>query len=359
MRPAKERKARPSAPRRNTSRYVLGPGGHPPIAQLRLISARRWERFVEDCCVTQTGAGLKYEKVKRLGGPGDRGRDVEALMSLPRTKHNWDLYQCKHYKDPLAKAQFYPELAKFFLQIAKGAYPEPAHYFLCAPQDCGVELHDLLMGPIKFKLDFLNEWQAGGTGLKSLQTKLNAKVEVAVNAFDFKRIRELQARNLLRLHEQNPIAHFKLFGIVPRREADPTMPPGPAAEEQQYIQALIDAYSEASGAAVDPARLAGTRYDEHFNACRSQFYSAEGLKRFSRDVFPGEFANLLDSVFNGVRPIWASPRLKTGIERLDAVITHVSTLKVNDSPLNASLRPPDLPGTCQHLANDGKLKWVR
>jgi hypothetical protein len=305
------------------------------------------------------GAGLIYEKVKRLGGPGDRGRDVEALMSLPRTGHKWDLYQCKHYKDPLGKAEFYPELAKFFLHITKGDYPEPAHYFLCAPLDCSTELHDSLMDPVKFKADFLNDWQSGGTGLKSLQKKFNPLVKATVAAFDFSRIEEFQARNLLLWHKLNSKAHYELFGIVPKRGDDPAIPPGLSDEEQQYVHALIDVYSELAGEAIAPGDIAGTSYNEHLSSCRSQFYSAEGLKRFSRDIFPGEFATLLNDVYSGVRPIWASPRHKTGIDRLDAVTTHVSTLKVNDNPLSASLRAPDLPGTCHHLANDGRLKWVR
>ena len=41
----------------------------------------------------------KYKDVYRIGGAGDKGRDVCAYIDLSEDKY--DLYQCKHYKNAL------------------------------------------------------------------------------------------------------------------------------------------------------------------------------------------------------------------------------------------------------------------
>lgn len=61
----------------------------------------------------------------------------------------------------------------------------------------------------------------------------------------------------------------------------------------------------------------------------------------------------------GVRPSVNSLKHKSGEERLDAGLSSVAGLKVNHSVLSPRLRPGDLPGTCHHLANQGKLTWVK
>lgn len=109
-----------------------------------------------------------------------------------------------------------------------------------------------------------------------------------------------------------------------------------------------------------PEVLQEQRYLEHLQSHRALFYCAEGLKMFSRDLYgEEEFNSLLDMVLVGVRPSVNSLKHKSGEERLDAGLSSVAGLKVNDSVLSLRLRPGDLPGTCHHLANQGKLAWVK
>ena len=105
----------------------------------------------------------------------------------------------------------------------------------------------------------------------------------------------------------------------------------------------------------------GSDYGEHFTAQRQTFYCAEGLQRFSRDIYPNEqeFERLLDMVYAGIRPTVTQLRLKTGMDRVDAAIDKASTLQVQESRLHPQLRGGDLPGTCHHLVNAGKFKWVK
>lgn len=83
-------------------------------------------------------------------------------------------------------------------------------------------------------------------------------------------------------------------------------------------------------------------------------------KTFSSELYgEEEFNALLDMVLTGVAPKVKSPRHKTGLERLEAGTSGAEQLTVNDSVLAPRLRPGDLPGTCHHLANEKRLKWVK
>jgi hypothetical protein len=91
-----------------------------------------------------------------------------------------------------------------------------------------------------------------------------------------------------------------------------------------------------------------------------EFYCAEGLKRFSRDLFEhDEFANLLDMVLKGVRSAVSSPRHRVGLDRLDAAVSRATSLTLTDSALHGRLRGGDLPGSCHHLVNEKKLRWIK
>ncbi|AME23714.1 ABC-three component system protein [Burkholderia sp. PAMC 26561] len=319
------------------------------------MNADSWELFVEECCLTRQGTA--YAKVKRLGMSGDKGRDIEALVSVPRKPHQWDLYQCKYYKDPLAPSSFFPEIASFFARLADKSYSEPQVYYICAPHDCGVDLSDLLVGePEYFKAQFLEDWSQGIRGLKKV---LSPEIKAVIDAFDFARFQELPARDLIRMHEADHVAHFKRFGIRPKRPVDPSVPRSPLKREDKYVEALLSIYSEHATHQVDRKALAGSTYEDHFFASRSEFYSAEGLKRFSRDVFPGEFDVFIGLMLKTVRSAASFPTHETGFQRLAAAVDRAVQFRMPDSPLSESLRTPDMPGACHHLANAGKLKWVK
>ena len=348
--------SKPGRRRRASSntQLVIAPGAVAPVAQLRLLHSTEWEKFVEECCLTLEAT--KYEKVKHLGMPGDKGRDVEAIVSLPRVQHGWDLYQCKHYKDPVSPSAIFPEMAKFFGHLAGNSYPEPRTYYICAPQDCGVELHDLLSGkPGEFRAAFLEAWRKGSRGLK---TTLTPQLEAVVGAFDFGRFKELPCRDLVKMHAADKAAHYKRFGIKPRRGADDDAPKSPTKKEEQYIAQLLAVYSEHAGNQIQLKELPSD-YEEHLLDCRSEFYSAVGLERFSRDVFPGEFDVFLSLMLKTVKSATSLPTHKSGFERLNATVDRSHQFSMPESPLSESFRPPDMPGACHHLANAGKLKWVK
>lgn len=350
----------PPLPPEKAVTYIVSAGAYLPVMTLRLWEANAWEDFVLECCLQMKVLDQSIISIKRLGGAGDKGRDVEVLVKMPRTTHAWDLYQCKHYDSPIAPSAFFPELFKFFTNMENGSYPEPNHYFLCAPQDCGTDLSDLLTGQsVDFQNTFIEALRKGTNGLKDCSPKLTSSLEATILNFDFSRIREFQARDLLKWHERDGVAHFRRFGVRPQRPKSPKVPKKPKKAEQKYIEALLSAYSEDLGSSIDVEHLSFTPHVEHFEGSRSQFYSAEGLRMFSRDIFPDQFDELLDEVLAGVKPSIANSTLDTGLKRLHKAIEVASTLKITENSLSSNLRGPDLPGTCHHLANKGKVKWVK
>ncbi|MFO1301594.1 MAG: ABC-three component system protein [Burkholderiaceae bacterium] len=344
-----------------TNRLVVKRGTVPPSVFLHTISDKEWEEFIAAACRQRTIGTAKYVSVKVLGSAGDKGRDVEARLQVALVTDGWDLYQAKHYGQRLTPGNAYPELVKFFGHLLAKSFPVPRKYYFCAPKNAGPELHDLLANPSNLRLGLLSAWKAGTHGLKDQVAKLTPAMEAFINTFDFKRFEECQIVDLLAWHAEDVNAHCKLFGIEPERGDDPAVPAQTQFHEMTYVSELIRAYTEAEDVPMDLAKVpADEVYREHLAAAREAFYAAEGLKRFSRDIYvEDEFKKLLDMVLKGVRLKVKSPLLKTGLQRHDAAIDAAQMLTVTDSVLHTRLRGGDLPGTCHHLVNEKQLTWVR
>lgn len=351
----------PSAKKTRTNQLVVKAGALPPSVQVQHFHPSQWEQFIETSCVANTDSKFQYARVKRLGGAGDAGRDIEARLVENLLPYQWDLYQAKHYKSPLAPADLFPELAKFFRHLANNAYPPPRNYFICSPQNAGPDLHDLLEKPKELKQRLLDDWAGEKSGLKGQSKWLTDDVRAAIDAFDFGRIKEMLLRRLLQWHASNQKAHFDAFGIEPERGDDPEVPSVPTDDEQVYIAELVKAYAEDAAKALSVLDvIASSDYADHFASCRSEFYCAEGLKRFSRDLFPDdEFGRLLEMIYPSARRAATHPRHKRGLDRMEAAIASASALTLTDSRLYPRLRGGDIPGACHHLVNDLKIKWVK
>lgn len=339
------------------SRHRPNKGRFPPASLVQLFSPDEWEGFIEDCCRVQMGAGKKYARVQRIGGSGDAGRDIEARYTEDLLSDNWDLYQAKRYQAAVGEATLFSELAKFFHHLSIKTYPAPRNYYICAPKNTTPSLHDLIANPTLLKKRFIEAWRSGKI---TTPHSLKDAAEHVLTSFDFGRIHEFPVKDLVDLHAKDGAAHEELFGVEAVRSENPLVPSNPTALEQRYVEEILNAYSEAANRSVSlVSAMDSHTYSEHLNGCRTEFYSAEGLKRFSRDIYPGEFENLLSEVHAGVRRVLASPRFTTGMERIDAVLDHAGKMQITGNPLSGRLFPADLPGACHHLVNDEKMKWVR
>lgn len=339
---------------------IVNSDKYPPSSLALLLSSSDWESFIEDCCRILMVKDGKYKFVKRLGGAGDAGRDVEARYIDELLPGQWDLYQAKHYSKSIGESILYPELAKVFHFVSADVFPVPNIYYICAPLNTTPKLHDLIAHPDRHKVAFLKAWEEGSHGVSKFTFPLTDRTRGVVEEFDFSNIKELPIKDLVSIHSRDYEAHEALFGVVRPREKNPPTPVMPSSQEIRYIEELLNVYEEHGGASLDiEAALASSAYGEHLSGCRGEFYSAEGLKRFSRDVMPGEFEKLMESVYSGVKRVNSSPMHRIGLERLEAVLQAAANLPVTDNPLYRRLLPADLPGTCHQLVNDERMKWVK
>lgn len=355
---------KPRATSKSRKNQLVAKGGAiQPSAKVLLLDPDQWELFI--LAATRQRIlpdGHRYEVNKRLGGAGDGGRDIEARFGHALVRDGWDLYQAKHYAQGLTSSEAFPEMAKFFRQLALNTYPRPKNYYLCCPRAIGNELHNTMAaGASAFKAKFLAAWKGENTGMQGKAIELTADVQAAIDDFDFDRFVECPVHDLLTWHAHDKAAHHDLFGIVGERGDDDSMPDQPGEHEDVYIDELLRVYTEHKTSPVTRDDVASSDYTDHFTAQRQVFYCAEGLQRFSRDIYPNEpeFERLLNMVHAGIRPTLAQLKLKTGMDKVDAAVDKASSLKVQESRLSPQLRGGDLPGTCHHLVNGRRLKWIK
>lgn len=94
-----------------------------PIKRVELFSPDEWEEFIEEWLDVKKN---EYLEVERLGGAGDKGRDVIAYITdKKKSNYKWDCYQCKHYSAPLTPTQVYVEFGKIIYYTFKNEYPVP------------------------------------------------------------------------------------------------------------------------------------------------------------------------------------------------------------------------------------------
>lgn len=330
-----------------------------PEERVRLFSPDQWERFVQEWVDSLRD---DYELVERCGGAGDMGRDVIATVT--GGSGAWDNYQCKHYQKALAPGDVWVELGKLVYYTLKGEYPYPRRYYFVAPQGVGPKLSNLLKKPDRLRADLLTNWN---TTCRTAITKTevvecDAVMRAHIASLDFS---IFQTKPLLRIIEGHAKTrwHVARFGggLPPR--ADPLPPPSvPSANEAAFVGELRRAYADHLKQDIKDldAGLA-TRDDlrEHFRDSRVEFYSAEGLRTFSRDTLPqGEFEKLQDEVHSGVKDDERGDHAD-GYRRVLAVVKTARALQLTSNPLTTRIHTRDRGGICHQLANDGKVRWVK
>lgn len=316
-----------------------------------------WELFIEDCA-EQLKVEKEYVLVKRLGGPGDKGRDICGYTQQQAQAGTWDLYQAKYYGSPLTPGEFAPDLAKFLVHLQQGAYTLPRNYYLCSIRGSGTKLFDLLMNPGQLGPWILGLWKEKNGDFGSFKQSLTPVLEKFISDFPFEIVKECTRAALLEIHSRNEKKHWEKFGQLPVRGDNPPIPPTPVSNEQIYTEELLKVYTEHVGTPISfTSAIPTSQLRKHFNAQRRLFYSAEGLNRFSRDKLPGAFDALIDEVEIGIGGIVSVP-YSSGMERLTETLKTANSLRVETNALKSRLQSGDLQGTCHHLANEGRVTWV-
>lgn len=125
----------------------------------------------------------KYSSIMRIGGAGDKGRDVIAY----RKDGGVDYFQCKHYNSALAPSNYYLELGKLCYYTYTKDIPLPKSYYIVASNDIGPTLQDLLDNSAQLLSSLLDNWDTYCRFkiTKSKEINLDADLLGYIRSFDF------------------------------------------------------------------------------------------------------------------------------------------------------------------------------
>jgi len=329
-----------------------------PIERIQLFSPEQWENFV---CEWADSLRSKYSSVERCGGAGDMGRDVIAFHK--DDPDLWDNYQCKHYRNPLMPTNVWIEFGKLVYYTKKGEYSWPSSYFFVAPRGVGTTLSDLLKDSEKLRSGLKANWDkyCKDKITKECPVVLDSSLTQYIDTLDFSIFCAVPPLHMIDEHAKTQWHVTRFGGGLPSRPPIDAPPTTPANTELSYVTKLLEAYAEHTGTDVESHEvIPDPDLQDHFSDSRTQFYSAESLRVFSRDTLPsGEFKKLQDEFYEGVMDEIRSDH-PDGYRRVIAVVKFARLLPVNAHALITALTLRDRAGICHQLANDNEdVRWVR
>lgn len=330
-----------------------------PADRIKLFSEKEWEQFVQEWVDSLRD---EYELVERCGGAGDMGRDV--IATVKGGNGTWDNYQCKHYKNALTPGDVWIELGKLAYYTKRGDYTYPRRYYFIAPRGAGTKLSNLLKKPEELRRELLEQWDAH-CRVEITKTEIvecDSAMKAHIASLDFTIFQATPVLRIIEAHAKTRWHAARFGGGLPLRPEPLTPPSVPSTNETVFVSELRRAYAEHLKQDVkDVDAGLATREDllEHFNDARVEFYSAEGLRTFSRDTLPpGEFEKLQDEVHSGIKDDLRADHAD-GYRRVVAVVRTARTLPLTSHPLSSRIHNRDRGGICHQLANDGKVQWVK
>jgi hypothetical protein len=343
----------PELPRRRGSELLSGLTLLPE-QRLGAFSAEQLEIVVANW-LNET-VSRTYARVVLYGSSGDRGRDVVGYESKT-ADDPWDNFQCKRYAAKLAPADLWSEIGKLLFWVTRGAYSTPRRYTFVAPKGCGPKTLDLLKDAEAVRAGLIKNWSTKCADLCGLDD-----IRGAIESFvfpDFDVVAGEQLVNDLR----GTSVYSMLFGggLSKPRPPSKTPPPAVGVHELPYIGKLVDAYADHcvdAGLITADDAAAHETYGPHLRASRRDFYCAESLREFSKDVLiePDDFESLQETVYDGVK-YTAERDFPSGYDRVLGVCEQAATVQVGDHPLSGDLTPADRSGMCHQLANEDRLTW--
>ncbi|MCK2005127.1 hypothetical protein MZM54_27490 [[Brevibacterium] frigoritolerans] len=343
--------------------YVL------PSDRLKIVSPDEYEEIIEEWIFGYLHK--EYEKVVRVGGAGDKGRDVIAFVKDSRDgKEVWDNYQCKHYDAPLAPSQMWVEFGKLCYYSFIGAYTTPRKYYLVCPNGVGGKLYDFILKPQTLKTELIKGWD--NHCLKKItrtkEVTLSGDFKKYVEEFDFSIIDVINSIEFIQQYEQTSYFPLRLGGGLKKMPERPKNAPEEINQnEMVYVKKLFDAYGSHKKQQINS--LDDLKAEKillrHFNRQRMYYYQAESLKVFERDSMPygvHSFEDLKDEVFHGIIDTVYSD-YQDGFERVKATTQQARNLVVSgENIFSQFINGNDKSGICHHLANDEGLDeevvWV-
>ncbi len=334
-----------------------------PKERVRLYDDDKFEEFICEwafLCLQKSG---EYIAVRRFGGSGDLGRDILGYLELPLKASRFDIYQCKHYKEPIAPGDIWPELAKLCVFTREKRFPVPRYYFVVAPQDVGPPLGGLIDEPGKLRAELQGVWdkKCAKAIRRGITYALEGELLDHVQAFPFEIVRCKPIHEVIDEFSKCGRYAGRFGGGLKPPPADEVPPRSIQVDETRYVEQLLAAYSDDTGQVFSTVGdLAGSTFEADLHRQRERFYSAETLRRFARDNQPSAatYEDITQQMHSGIidRVIACFP---SGYQRMLATMTTAAQVVISNHPLRSYLKPQSKQGICHQLANDDRIYWVR
>lgn len=305
----------------------------------------------------------KYLGIERFGGAGDMGRDVVGWMDAQKCAGVWDNVQCKRLANPLAPAVLWPELGKVLWHVSQGDYAMPRSMLFFCSKGIGTTAKHLLTNPEKLRDGLIENWDKNVASkiTEKAVIPLNGALKALVTSADFSIFGPLSVEAVLEDLKGTAYYLSQFGGGFPDR---PTVPPPPMAvqaQEERFVSRLLAVYAERQKRpTLTLTEL--DRYDvekRHFNEMRRQFYSADALEKFVRDITdPAVFAAFQEAVHAAVIPVYLDEH-PSGYRRLNQSLAVAGQINTSSNAVFLVAEPLDKQGVCHQLVNQEKLKcWV-
>ncbi len=333
----------------------------PPINKVHMMDEDSFELFTQEWLYGSKRA--QYVSISRIGGAGDKGRDVIAKSAAGEV----DYYQCKHYNAPLMPSEYYQELGKLCYYTYTNEIAMPRHYYIIASHDIGPALVGLLADHKELKKALINNWgnYCEKKITKSNDVKMEGQFLTYVEGFDFSIVEHYPIAKVIDEHLQTIYGNIRFGGqrlqrpeeLEPAQEVD--------TDELAYIAALLEAYSDDLKINIDTVKAleAYENYFQHFSRQRKDYYKAETIRRFVRDTLTDtkEFDVLKSDIFDGIIDVHEK-EYESGYQRLIADLQQAAIVNTSKSLLDSRLHfvgSGERKGVCHMLVNEKKVKWVK
>ncbi|CAJ1801983.1 ABC-three component system protein [Aeromonas dhakensis] len=330
-----------------------------PLATIMTWDDETWEEFIHDWLIECHAKDYIYHE--RLGGAGDKGRDIVGYKTNPNISgYTWHNYQCKFYNDRLSYSDVASEFGKLIFFSKRGDFPPPERYYFVAPKDLSTKFSELLKNTSELKTRILDSWDKSIS--KKITTSetvpLTADLKTYINNFDFTIFHSIPLSKILMEISRTPLYYKYLGELYIAREAPKVTPEYNHELESVYVGQLLKIYS--SQLKLESLNIDHLKkpYDNHFKGCRNDFYFASSLSRYIRDSFEEDNFSILktyirSSIESVLYDFYNSP-----FERCNKILNQASLTAISHPILTKICEVPDKKGICHHLINDGDLEWV-
>lgn len=330
-----------------------------PLQRVKDFSDEGFEEFIAEWAVAC--AKTKYKDVYRIGGAGDKGRDVIAEYE----NGTFDYYQCKKYSAQLQPSQYWIEFGKLCYFVYNKDIPMPEKYYIIASHDLSKKMRTILENKENIRAGLIKEWddKCSKNLIDKKTIALSGNLLKFIQKFDFNIVDTYSINTIIEEHRHTQYFYFRFGGnIKPKRSIKIEPPTDIKNIERKYLSKILVAYSENKKGHIDVNKL--NQYVDllkDFSSRRQEYYSAESLKRCIRDVFSSEneFVILKNEMYSGIKD-FVQTEFKDGFDKLKKTMHESTKVNLSISRVDNDLHfvgNDDKKGICHHLANDDLVDW--